>query len=299
MTTDQLLPNVRSASAARRFRSGRRVTVIQRRQPGFFHAVAELWRYRRYSLYFGKIFLNQRIMRTWLGGLWLPLRPGMNIAAKVLVFGGLVGIPTGDIPYAVFFLAATAGWQLFNEAALWATRSLDLNRALLRQVHIPRLVVILGAAVPACVDFCINLGIAAVALLYYLLRAHTVYLHLNIWSPLEILAGLFLLLATGVGLGVITASRAARARDVRYFVMFSLGFVYWLTPIVYPFARIPNQYKPLAELNPVTGSMELFKVGLFHSEQFPPNALIISILAVVLLWVPGLWLFHRREVQDW
>ena len=298
MTTDQLAPNIRRVTAVG-MRRPKRVTVIERRKPGFFHAVAELWRYRRYSLYFGGIFLNQRLMRTWLGGLWLPLRPGMNIAAKVLVFGGLVGIKTGDVPYAVFFLTATAGWQLFNEAALWATRSLDLNRALLRRVHIPRLVVILGAAVPAAVDFCINLGIAGIALLYYFVRAHKVYIHLNWWSPLEISCGLFLLVALGVGVGVITASRAARARDVRYLVMFLFGFVYWLTPVIYPFSRIPNHYKPIAELNPVTGAMELFKVGLFHSEPITPKALTVSIIAVFVCWVPGLWLFHRHEVRDW
>ena len=273
--------------------------MIESRRAGIRAALAELWRYRRFTMFFGRGMLTKRYARTWLGLLWLPLRPVLNVVTKLLVFGGLIGLTAGNIPYPVFFLLASAAWALFSECVLWSTRSLDLNRGLLRQVHIPRLVVITSAIVPSLVDFAITLCLAAIALLYYLVRDDVFYLHLTIWSPVVILAALALIAMLGVGVGLITASAGARARDVRFAVAYFVSFAYFLTPVIYPFDSIPDRYKPLVELNPLTGAIELFKVGLFPGEVVSAEALTVTIAAVLALWIPGLWLFQRREVRDW
>jgi lipopolysaccharide transport system permease protein len=275
------------------------VTVIESRRVGIGAALAELWRYRRFTMFFGRGMLTKRYARTWLGILWLPLRPILNVATKLLVFGGLIGLTAGNIPYPVFFLLASAAWALFSECVLFSTRSLDLNRGLLREVHIPRLVVITSAIVPSLVDFAITIGLAAIALLYYFVRDDVFYLHLTVWSPFVVVAALTLIAMLGVGLGLITASAGARARDVRFAVAYFVSFAYFLTPVIYPFDSIPDQYKPLVELNPLTGAIELFKVGLFPGEAVSAEALTVTIAAVLALWIPGLWLFQRRDVRDW
>ncbi len=274
------------------------VRVIERRKPGILAALAEVWRFRRFTLYFGRRFLTKRYGRTWLGFLWLPLRPVLNVGTKLLVFGGVVGITAGKTPYPVFFLLTSAAWMLFSETVLWSTRSLELNRGLLRDFHIPRLVVICSGIVPGAIDFAITIGIAIAALLYYLIRARTFYLELTLWSPLSIGAALLLIALLGVGVGLLTASVGARARDVRLALTYGIGFLYFLTPVIYPFESIPDAYKPLALLNPVTGALELFKLGLFPNEEISPKAVAVTVAAVLALWLPGLWLFQRREVRD-
>jgi lipopolysaccharide transport system permease protein len=273
--------------------------VIAPRRPGIGAALGELWRYRRFTLFFGRGMLTKRYARTWLGLLWLPLRPVLNVATKLLVFGGLVGITAGNIPYPVFFLLASAAWALFAECVLWSTRSLDVNRGLLREVHVPRLVVITSAIVPSLVDFAITACLAAVALAYYRARDDVFYLHLAWWSPFLVLVALTLIGMLGVGIGLITASAGARARDVRFAVAYFVSFAYFLTPVIYPFDTIPDRYKPIVELNPLTGAIELFKVGLFPGEAVSPEAMIVTVGAVLALWIPGLWLFQRLEVRDW
>jgi lipopolysaccharide transport system permease protein len=275
-----------------------RIRVVEPRRRGLAAAVEELWRHRRYSLYFGSRFLEKRYGRTWLGVAWLPLRPLIGVATKLLVFGGLIGISAGNIAYPVFFLTATAGWQLFAESAVWSTRSLELNRSFLRVVHVPRLAVIAGAVVPSVVDALIYVGMAAAAIAYYYFRAGIFYLDLTLLSPLYVFGGLALILLLGVGVGLVTASAGARARDIRFSLTYVLGFVYYVTPVIYPFSTIPNSFKPLAELNPMTGAIELFKVGLFRGSEVSVEALLVSVAAVVALWIPGLWLFQRREVRE-
>jgi len=276
-----------------------RISVIEPRRPGIWAALGELWRYRRFIAFFGKRLLSKRYSRTWLGLLWLPLRPVLNVATKLLVFGGLIGITAGNTPYPIFFLLASAAWGLFAECVLWSTRSLDVNRGLLREVHVPRLVVIVSAIIPGLIELAIVVALAIAALVYYLIRAHVFYLELTIWSPLTIGTALLLIALLGLGVGLLTASAGARARDVRFGVAYALSFAYFLTPVIYPFERIPNEYRPIAELNPVTGALELFKLGLFPNEEVSPEAIAVTVAAVLVLWLPGLWLFQRREVRDW
>jgi ABC-type polysaccharide/polyol phosphate export permease len=297
MATDQLESISRPVSPAARGWPTRRVSALEPRRPGIRAALGELWRHRRYVLFFGHRMLAKRYMRTWLGLAWLPLRPAMNIGAKVLVFGGLVGISPQSTPYAVFFILATAVWQLFSECALWSTRSIDLNRSVLRTAHIPRLTAIVGAVVPGIVDFLINLAFAAVALGYYLAKDHRFYLQVTAVTPFSVAAALLLIAMLGIGIGLLTASAGARARDVRFGLVSALGFMYFLTPIIYPFDKIPPHWRPLAELNPMTGGIELFRAGLFADQVVSPKAVAVTVAAVLVLWIPGLWLFQRNETR--
>lgn len=277
----------------------RSVIEIGPRQPGFRNAVVELWRYRRFVFYFGRGFVRKRFARTWLGVTWLGLRPALNVGSKLLVFGGLVGISAGNTPYPVFFLISSAAWQLFAESLYWSSRSLYINRSILKVFHLPRLVVISATAIPSFVDFLIGVAIAGTGLLYYLVKVHTLYLTLRWHSVLDVGGGLALILLLGVGAGIVVAVAGARARDVRFLLGYGLNLLYFMTPVIYPFSSIPNKYKPLAEINPMTGAMELFKSGLFGGETVSANAVMVSVAAVIVIWGPGLWFFHRQEVREW
>lgn len=299
MATEQVTTAVRPVRPVAAHRGSTRISVIEPRRPGVFAALVELWRYRRLSLYFGRVYLRKHFMRTWLGMAWLPLRPALNVGLKLLVFGGLVGISVGKTPYPVFLLTATAAWMLFSESITYSTRSLWINRNQLRVVHVPRLVVIVGSVIPTLVDFAMGLSFAGAALLYYLAKAHTLYLTLTWRSPFYLLGGTVLLLLLGLGMGIATAVAGTRAKDIRYVLGYIVNFVYYLTPILYSFQQIPSKYRPLAEVNPVTGAMELFKAGIFPTDRPSPEALVISCLAVLLIWGPGVWWFHRQEIREW
>jgi lipopolysaccharide transport system permease protein len=272
--------------------------AIEPRRGGLREAVREIWLYRRFIGYFGRTLVGKRYARTWLGSLWLPLRPGISIAMRILVFGGLVGISGGAIPYPLFFLTASASWQLFAECAYWSTRSIEVNRATLRKVDVPRLTFIIASLVPAFLEFLVYLGFATLGLIYYYARSGSAYLVLGYRTLYLVPAGVLLTMMLGLGIGLATASASARAKDVRYAVRYALAFVYFVTPVIYPLSQVPNKYRPLAELNPVTGSIGMFKDGLFGTHSVSSDAFIATIVAVVLLWVPGVWLFHRREVAS-
>lgn len=270
--------------------------VILPRSHGWRAAFLEAWQYRWCTSYFGVSTLRKRYRRTWLGMLWVPLKPGYNVASKLLIFGGILGVSSGSTPYPIFFLFAHAAWYLFFETAFWSSRSLEIARPVLKRTELPRLPILAGAVVAGIVEFLIYVVFAFIGILYYVVRAHVVYLEFSRRSVL-LPIGLFFLVMLGLGVGLLLSVAGQRARDVRFGLHFAMSFLMYMTPVVYPLSRIPNHWRPLAELNPVTGAIEMTKDGLFASHELTMSAALVTIVATVVLWVPGLWLYHRTDVR--
>ncbi len=274
---------------------GPRPFVIEPRRAGIGSLVREFWRYRLLMPFFGTRFIQKRMARTWLGMLWLVIRPGINLITRIFVFGGLVGISTGSVPYSIFFIVATAAWQLFYETAYWSARSIEVNRKVLSRVYVPRLIIITSALIPAAVDFLVNISFVVLAVVYYLVRAHIFYLQFGVHTLL-VPAGLALMCMLGLGVGMLAGGVGARARDLRFGIHYVFQFLYYLTPILYPITAIPNKARPFAELNPMTGAVEMVKDGLFRAHELSPDAVYVTLFWVFLIWGPGLWLFDRTQV---
>jgi lipopolysaccharide transport system permease protein len=206
----------------------------------------------------------------------------------------VLGISGGGAPYLLVFVIATSTWELFAQAAYWSTRSLELSRRELRTVYVPRIVPLAAAFAPALIEYLIYLGIAAAVVVWYVAADGTFYLEFGPETAL-VGAGLVLILLLGIGIGLWTAPLAVRARDVRFVLTYVLGFWYFLTPVIYPIEAIPERYRSLASVNPVTAPIEMVKRGLLGFGELPVEAIAISLGTIVALFAGGLYAFARHE----
>jgi hypothetical protein len=79
-----------------------------------------------------------------------------------------------------------------------------------------------------------------------------------IWLPFFLL----LAMATALGFGLWLAALNVRYRDVNYLVPFLVQIWMYLTPVIYSVTLIPEQYRWLLALNPMTGVVEGFRWAL-------------------------------------
>jgi lipopolysaccharide transport system permease protein len=258
-------------------------------------AVSGLWRNRALIPYFGRRFLERRYARTVLGWIWIPLRPTFDVGARVLLFGGFLGVASGDRPYFMFFIVGMSAWILFERTAFWAIRALEINRALLARAHVSRLGALVAAAVPGVLDFLLYLGLALIGGIYYKAAQGTSYLVVDPRGVAAVLTGLGLLVLYGLGIGLWTCTAAAEARDVRFFARYVFGFWYFLTPVIYPISTIPERYRAIAELNPITAPVELVKYGLLRTAPPEISSLSVSLAFLLALLGGGLWYFARSQ----
>ena len=272
------------------------VRIVEPRRDGAAARLRELWTHHGLVAYFGRRLLEKRYTRTWLGMLWIPLRPGLDILLRVLLFGGLLGVSSGDRPYFIFFTIGMTAWMVFESAAYWATRSLEVNRSILRRIYVPRSAVLSSSIVPAAVDFLLYFSIAVVGGVVLLVTRGSWYIEL-VPGPrmLVALGGLVLLVLLGLAIGMWTSALVARARDIRFGFSYAMRLWFFLTPVIYPATSIPERFRPIAEYNPATAPVEAVRYGLIDSAPVDTRSLVVTLVTLGVLMGSGLWWFSRCE----
>jgi lipopolysaccharide transport system permease protein len=270
------------------------VQVIEPRRPGPFERLREAWAYRSLLRFFARRFIEKMYVRTWLGKLWIPLRPVLSVGARVLIFGGLLGVPSEGTPYLLFFLVGIAAWELFSQTAYWATRSIELSRAVLKRIYVPRLTVLLASVAPSGLTFLVYLGMLTISVIGFWIADGVLYVELGPQTPIA-LAGLGLMVLLALGIGFWTSVYGAQARDVRFSLVYLTSFWFFLTPVIYPLSAVPETYRSLVAFNPMTAPVEMVKLGLLGTGTITVLAVAVCLSVVVGLCVSGFWFFSRSE----
>jgi lipopolysaccharide transport system permease protein len=268
--------------------------AIEPPAPGFRRRFSDVWRNRHAFLYFLRRNIRRRYGRTFLGYVWILLPVVAPLLAGSLVYGGILGVSTGGVPYFLYFIVASGAWFTFSRTAFFGTRSLEITRSDLGKVYVPQLIPLLAAMALPVVSSCIYAVIAAGAVAFYALDSGEFYLTLEPVTLLVPVALAFLVLF-GLACGLWFSPLAARARDVRRLAGYVLGFWYFLTPVIYPIEEIPSNYQFLASLNPVTAPVETVKVGLIGEGEVTVTGVAVFFGALFLVGAIGLRLFGKSE----
>ena len=67
------------------------------------------------------------------------------------------------------------------------------------------------------------------------------------------------------------------------------------TPIVYPLSIVPEKYKVISALNPVTSIVELFRGTFLGVSSIEISHILISLGVTLIIFLSGLLLFSKIE----
>jgi len=225
--------------------------------------------------------------QTALGMTWLFFRPLVNVILLTFVFGTIVKVPSDDVPYPLFSLAALLPWGFFSNAVQRASRSLVDNMNVISKVYFPRLVVPIAGATSGLLDFGASLVILFGAMVLYRmpLRIEVV------WLPFYMLVALAFALAVGLWL----ATLSVKYRDVSFAVVFLLQALMYISPVIYPVSMVPEPFQIIYQLNPMSGVIQGFRWSLYGSGEPPDIIFLVSIGLTVLGLISGAFYFRRTE----
>lgn len=207
-------------------------------------------------------------------------------------FGRLAKIPSDGLPYPIFALTALLPWQLFSRALTDASTSLVTNERLITKVYFPRILIPTSAVIASLVDFAIALGLLVGMMLFYGIVPTMAVLTL----PLLIL----LALMSALGVALWLSALNAQYRDVRYTLPFLTQFWLFATPVVYPASLVPENWRLLYGLNPMTGVIEGFRWALLGKSGEMESMIAVSVIAILITFIGGLYYFQRvaRTLAD-
>jgi lipopolysaccharide transport system permease protein len=247
----------------------------------------ELWAYRELLAFQALRDIKVRYQQTALGAAWAVLQPVTQMVIFSVFFGKLLGVGSDGVPYPVFAYCALLPWQLFAFALTQSSNSLVDNAHLITKVYFPRLVVPLASVIAGLVDFCIAFVVLLGLMFWYGITPTWAVVTLPLFVTLAVMVAL----AAGLWLSAMNV----QYRDVRYTLPFIAQIMFFLTPIVYPSSRIPEQYRWIVGLNPMAGVVEGFRWALLGNVPPPGSMLAVSVGMTFLLLLGGLYYFRRME----
>jgi lipopolysaccharide transport system permease protein len=255
----------------------------------------DLWRYRELIFFMIWRDIKVRYKQTALGAAWAIIQPFFTMVVFTIFFGRLAKVPSDNVPYPIFSYTALLPWGLFTKALSDAGRSMISNRSMITKIYFPRLIIPIASVLSGVVDFAIALVVLLGMMVYYNVLPGGVY-HVAPTSAVWTLP-LFLLLAlvTALGVGLWLSALNVIYRDINYILPFLTQFWMFITPIAYPSSLIPEKWRLLYALNPMTGVVEGFRWALLGTDTAPGPMLVVSTTIAIVLLISGLFYFRRME----
>jgi lipopolysaccharide transport system permease protein len=228
-----------------------------------------------------------RYSQSLFGAGWAIAQPLATMAVFTLVFARLAQMPSGGAPYPLFAYAALVPWFFFSNSVNTGTMSLIAYRNIVTKTYFPREIVPLAQVGSRLIDF------AAASALYVILMV--VYgVSPGPWGLLLPILFLLLVLFT-TGVTFATSALNVFYRDVNPVVQIGLQLWLYLTPVAYPLAAVPDRYRTMFLLNPLTGIVEGLRAILVFGRSPDWDVVGISAALSVAVFAAALVMFKRLD----
>ncbi|HKC23281.1 MAG TPA: ABC transporter permease [Thermoanaerobaculia bacterium] len=254
----------------------------------FVSEALALWDFRHLVAELVSRDIKVRYKRSVLGIAWTMLSPLVNMVALTIVFSEILKQQITNFP--VYLLTGSLLWTFFSQGTSYAA-SLTVDAGdITRRVYVPRSVFVAVAVGVALVNLLLSLVPLFVIILVTRHPVSTAWLFL----PVPILVAT--IFTAGVGLLVFTMS--SRFVDVKETYMVLLGTWFFITPVFYVPAIVPERFRWIITLNPMTHLLNLFRAPLYEGRIPGARVLLLSVAAALVALAAG-WLFYARKNEDY
>lgn len=196
-----------------------------------------------------------RYRRAFFGWSWAIAQPLARLLVLTFVFTRI--LPLGIENYAAFLFAGLIAWIWFASGLTAVTSSPVEQGDLLFRPGLPRAGIPLVSAITTSIDYVAALPIL-LAFLAFSGGVHPTILFL----PVVLVVQLLMIMALGYPLAIANV----HFRDVRHFVEVGLVLGFYLTPVFYGRTTVPEEYRSLLDLNPMTHLIGAHRAVLVDGE---------------------------------
>ena len=250
--------------------------------------LGELWRHRELLYFLAWRDMKVRYKQTVFGAGWAVAQPLITMLVFTVIFGHFAHLPSSGVPYSLLALTGLLPWFLFSSSIVKIGQSLIANQQLISKVYVPRLLIPLAAVTGGIVDLLIGFVLLLGIMAYYCV-APGVEL---VAAPAFILLALAVSLGAGLWLGALNV----RYRDVGYVIPFLIQVLLYVSPVAYSgTALIPDRWRWLYDLNPLTTVINGFRWSVLDVPWSPSVSSLVSVLLTLVALVGGAFYFRRAE----
>ena len=254
--------------------------------------IKELYAYREMIINLIKKDLRGRYKGSFLGFLWTFLNPLLQLIVYTLVFSTI--LKSGIDKFYLFLFVALIPWLFFSSTLITGATSILWGKELVKKIYFPREVLPIATVTSGFINmlFCFVIifavlfasgnGINIIALLYL---------------PFIMLVEYIFVL----GISMITSALTVYFRDLEYILnIISMAWMY-MTPIMYDITSVPEEYRLLFDMNPMTPIIISYRDVLYYKSVPQLQTLIHALILGIAIFLIGWFLFgklQRRFVEE-
>ena len=250
-----------------------------------FKVFKNLYNYRELLKTNVKKEIRGKYKNSFLGVLWSFLNPLLQIAVYAIVFPLILRNTQEN--YVIFLCCGLIPWTFFSTAISRSAFTMVENGNILKKVYFPREILPISVVTSEAVNFLISTIIIFAFVLFSGLGI-TKYVLLY---PIVFLAQYLLLIA----ISFIVSSICVYIRDLQHFIGIFLQLLFYATPIVYAADTIPENFKWIVNINPMTYVINGYR-DIFYNQTMPNiNSLLILIGIVLVAIIIGYLIFNKLQ----
>ncbi|MCS6711049.1 ABC transporter permease [Brachybacterium sp. EF45031] len=269
-------------------------------RPPLGRYIQQVWERRSFIWNLSASRAYSRNQGSYLGQAWAVLRPVLDAAVYVIIFGFMFQSSAPGIDNrAAFITIGTFTYTLFQTSVMSGLNSIPTNLQLIRSHKFPRAVVPLAAVMTETVLFApILLAMIVVAMITGLLPGMEPVPPTWSWVLLPFATVLLAIFSSGVAL--FFARLGARAPDIANALPFFLTLGRYASGAMFLIpAVVPDSMwiKPILLHQPLAIFLELFRAAFGNEQQIP---MTLSLWAEAVAWTVGVFVvgfifFWRAE----
>ena len=229
--------------------------------------------------------IGGKYKNSFLGVLWSFVNPLLQILVYAIIFPLIM---KSDIEnYVVFMVCGLIPWNYFSTVINRASFVMIENGNIIKKVYFPREILPLSLVTSETVTFLIS----SILILLFTF-GYGLGLTVNIvFYPLVLLVQFVLLL----GISLFVSSITVYFRDLQHFIGVLLQLFFYATPIVYAVDVIPENFRWILNLNPMTYIIEGYR-DIFWGQTTPNIMTLLIVLGIgILLCITGYFVFNKLQ----
>jgi len=245
----------------------------------------KLYEYRELLKTNVKKEIRGKYKNSFLGVLWSFLNPLLQIAVYAIVFPLILRNQQEN--YVIFLCAGLIPWTFFATAITRTSTTIIENGNIIKKVYFPREILPISTITSEAANFLIS-TIIILAFVIFGGMGITKYI---VFYPIVLLTQYILLLA----IGFIVSSITVYFRDLQHFIGVALQLLFYATPIVYSVDTIPESYRWILNLNPMSYIITAYR-NIFYNQTMPDVSLLLMILGIsAIVCVLGYCIFNKLQ----
>lgn len=250
-----------------------------------FKVFKNLYNYRELLKTNVKKEIRGKYKNSFLGVLWSFLNPLLQIAVYAIVFPLILRNTQEN--YVIFLCCGLIPWTFFSTGISRSAFTMVENGNILKKVYFPREILPISVVTSEAVNFLIS----TIIILAFVLFSGLGITKYVLLYPIVFLAQYLLLIA----ISFIVSSICVYVRDLQHFIGIFLQLLFYATPIVYSADTIPENFKWILNINPMTYVINGYR-DIFYNQTMPDiNALLILIGIVLVAIIIGYLIFNKLQ----